>query len=61
MENNAKLLNKLTEIRDLLFILSVVELRKSGLAQGAIAKILKTSNTTINNLLKNINIREEDQ
>lgn len=61
MDDSKKIYDRLNEIKDLLFVLSVVELRKSGLSQGAIAKILKTSNTTINNLLKNTRIGEEDK
>lgn len=60
MEGSAKILTKLSEIEQLLFILSVVELRKSGFSQGAIAKMLKASKTTINALLKNVKIGEEE-
>lgn len=52
MEDTTKIFDKLNDIEELLFVLLVVELRKSGLTQGNIAKILKTSKTTINNLLK---------
>lgn len=52
MNENTKIYSKLSEIKDLLVLLAVIELRKSGITQGAIAKTLKLSKTTVNALLK---------
>lgn len=60
MDNNAKILIKLSEIKDLLFLISAIELRKVGLSQGAVAKVLKASKTTVNELLKDTKIGKED-
>lgn len=51
-----KMLNKLQEIKEILFVLSTIELYRAGVNQDGIAKALKTSKTTINDLLKNIKI-----
>lgn len=50
------MLSKLQEIKEILFILSAIELYRAGANQDEIAKVLKTSKTTINDLLKNIKI-----
>ncbi|KKR51740.1 MAG: hypothetical protein UT89_C0009G0007 [Parcubacteria group bacterium GW2011_GWE1_40_20] len=60
MENNTKIISKLNEIKDLLFLMSAIELRKAGLSQGAVAKVLKASKTTVNELLKDAKIGKED-
>lgn len=61
-ENNmddSRLYQKLNEIRELLFVLCVVELKRVGFAQGAIAKTLKTSKTTVNAILRDTKIEEK--
>ena len=50
------MLDKLQEIKEILFVLSAIELYRTGVNQDGIAKVLKTSKTTINDLLKNIKI-----
>ena len=61
MDDNTKIYNKLSEIKDLLFLLSALELRKLGVAQDGIAKTLKASKTTINSLLKDTKIGGGDK
>lgn len=59
--DNTKIFNKLNEIKDLLFVTSVIDLYRSGLSQGAIAKMLKVSKLTINMLLKNTKINIDNK
>lgn len=59
MDNDSKFYKKLEEIRALLFVLIVVELYKFGVNQGTIAKMLKTSKTAVNKLLKETSIGNE--
>lgn len=58
--DNLKVYSKLEEIRDLMFINTIINLSKSGLTQSSIAKVLKVSKSTVNSILKETKFDKEN-